>query len=55
MNSENKLEKSKVSFEKLESKFFVKEIFGLLKKHKSLNIVKYNKKLQNLLKFNIND
>ena len=54
MNSENKLEKSKVSFEKLESKFFVKEIFGLMK-HKSLNIVKYNKKLQNLLKFNIND
>ena len=55
MNSENKLVKSKVSFEKLESKFFVKEIFGLMKKHKSLNIVKYNKKLQNLLKFNIND
>ena len=48
MNSENKLVKSKVSFEKLESKFFVKEIFGLMKKHKSLNIVKYNKKLKKI-------
>ena len=60
MNSRNKSEKSKqvkskVSFEKVKSDFFLKKIFDFIKKHKSLDIVRYNKKFQKLLEFNIND
>ena len=60
MNSDNKTEKSKqvkpeVSFVNLKSDFFLLKLFGIMKKHKSLDIVKYNKKLQNLLEFSIND
>ena len=60
MNSGNKSKKSKqviskVSFEKVKSNYFLTKLFGIMKKHKSLNIVKYNKKLQKLLEFSIND
>ena len=33
----------------------MKKIFDFIKKHKSLDIVRYNKKFQKLLEFNIND
>ena len=46
---------SKVSLGNLKSDFFIIKIFGYMEKNKVLNIMKYNKKLQNLFKFTISN
>ena len=62
MNSENiskdenlKKIKSRVVLENLKSDFIFKKIVNTLKKNKSLEIIKYNKKFQKKLNLNIND
>ena len=47
--------KSKVDFENLKSDYFLQKTFDILKRNKSLNIIKYNKKLQNRLNLGIKD
>ena len=47
--------KSKVDFENLKSNFIFKKILEYMKKNKSLEIIKYNKKLQKRLNISIND
>ena len=47
--------KSKDCFEILKSNFLLKRILNNMKKYKSLEIAKYNKRLQKRLNFNIND
>ena len=47
--------KSKVGFENLKSFFIFKKIIEYMKKNKSLEIIRYNKKLQKRLNLNIND
>ena len=59
MNSRNvsedeKIKKSK-NFDKLKSDYFLIKVFDIIKKNKSLEIMKYNKKLQKRLKISIND
>jgi len=39
----------------IKSKYLLMEIFSYLKKEKSLNIIRYNKEIQNRMKININD
>ena len=61
MNSmnESKNEKSKTKskngFENLKSNFIFKKILEYMKKNKSLEIIRYNNKLQKRLNLNIND
>ena len=57
MNSWNRLkkEKSKNSFENLKSNFILKKILENIKKDKSLEIIRYNRKLQKRLNLSIND
>ena len=62
MNSKNILKeanlkqtKAKVDLEDLKSDYFIIKIFGIMKNNKSLEIVKYNKKLQKRLNLGIND
>ena len=61
MNSWNRLKKgksktkSKNSFENLKSNFIFKKILEYMKKDKSLEIIRYNKKLQKRLNLSIND
>jgi len=61
MNSWNRLKKgksktkSKNSFENLKSNFIFKKILEYMKKGKSLEIIRYNKKLQKRLNLSIND
>ena len=47
--------KSKVCFENLKSNFIFKKILEYMKKNKSFEIIKYNKKLQKRLNLSIND
>ena len=47
--------KSFANLDNLKSNFILKKIFINMKKNKSLEILKYNKKLQLRLKLNIND
>ena len=47
--------KTKVFFEKLKSDYFLQKIFNIISKHKSLEIIKYNKKIQNRLNISIKD
>ena len=47
--------KSKIDHENLKSDYFMANIFGIMKQNKSLEIVRYNKKLQKRLKISIND
>ena len=44
----------KIDFENLKSNYCLKKIYAIMKKTKSLTIVKYNKKLQNRMNLNIN-
>ena len=46
---------SKDFFEKVRSNFIFKKIFQCMKKNKTLEIIKYNKRLQKRLILNIND
>ena len=56
MNSRNiSKNEHKKEFENLKSDFIFKKIISFMKKNKSLNIMKYNKKLQKRLNININD
>ena len=47
--------KSKFDFKKLKSDYFLRKLFAIMKKGKSLKIFKYNKKLQKRLNLSIND
>ena len=42
-------------FEKLKSDYFLRKMFDFLNRGKTLEIIKYNKKIQNRLNININD
>ena len=54
MNSRNiSKNEHKKEFENLKSDFIFKKIIGLIKKNKSLAIMKYNKKLQKRLNISI--
>ena len=52
---ESKQIKSQVNFQNVKSNFILKKICAFVKNIKSLNIMKYNKKLQKRLNFSIND
>ena len=47
--------KSKIIFDNLKSDYFLLKLFNIMKKNKSLQIMKYNKKQQKRLNININD
>ena len=47
--------KSKVDFRKLKCDYFMINLFDIMKKNKTLKIVKFNKKLQKRLNININN
>ena len=51
---QNKIE-SKIDFNNVKSNFILKKIFDFLRKNKSLNIIKCNKKLQERLNLSINN
>ena len=53
--SKNKQFKESKYFEKLKSDYFLIKIIDLIKKNKSLEIIKYNKKIQKRLNININN
>ena len=56
LSKENKKEcNSKNYFYNLKSDYFLLKIFEYIKRNKSLEIIKYNKKIQNRLKINIKD
>ena len=48
-------EKSKVDLDNLKSDYFLKEMFNIMQKKKSLKIMKYSKKLQKKLNLSIKD
>jgi len=50
-----KEKQTKLVFEKVRSNFIYKRIFEYMKKNKTLEIIKYNKRLQNKLNLSIND
>ena len=52
--SKNELLKESKYFEKLKSDFILRKIINIIKRNKSLEIMKYNKKLQKRLHININ-
>ena len=53
---ENKnIDISNINFENLKSDYFLQKILDNMNKKKSLEIVKYNKKIQNRLKLSIKD
>ena len=47
--------KTKVDFDNLKSDYFLIKIFDIMKRNRSLEITKYNKKLQKRLNLNFND
>ena len=49
------MNEQKKEFENIKSDFIFKKIISFIKRNKSLNIMKYNKKLQKRLNININD
>ena len=57
ISKEEELKQTKIrnEFEKIKSDYFLKKIFDIVKKNKSLGIMKYNKKLQKRFNLNIND
>ena len=58
MNSRNVSEdekiKKSINFDNLKSDYFLIKVFDIIKKNKSLEIMKYNKKLQKRLNISIN-
>ena len=54
-DEKSKINKSKFDFDNLKSDYFLIRIFDIMKKNKTLEILKYNKKLQKRLNLNIND
>ena len=57
ISKEEKFEqrKSKVDIENIKSDYFLIKIFDIIKKNKSLEIMKYNKKLQKRFNLSINN
>ena len=55
MNTSKEQSKSKLVFDILKSDFFLRTLFGILDKKRSLEIAKINKSLQKRLNLNIND
>ena len=57
ISEEEKLKqiKSKIDFKNLKSDYFLIKLFDIMKKNKSLNIMKYNKNLKNRLNISIKD
>ena len=57
ISKEEELKQTKIrnEFEKIKSDYFLKKMFDIVKKNKSLGIMKYNKKLQKRFNLNIND
>ena len=56
MNSKNISKKDQTqNLDNLKSDYFLRKLFDILKKDKSLKIIKYNKQLQKRLNININD
>ena len=56
ISREEKNDQNKSNFiENLKSDFFLEKLFGIIKKNKSFEIMKYNKKLQKRLKLSIKD
>ena len=56
MNSRNiSMNEPKKEFDNIKSDFIFKKIISFIKRNKSLNIIKYNKKLQKRLNLSIND
>ena len=53
--SKNKQFKESKYFESLKSDYFLIKIIDIIKKNKSLEIIKYNKKIQKRLNININN
>ena len=54
-DEETKQEKPLVDFNNLKSNYFIEKVFEMIKKkNKFLEIIRYNKKLQNRFNFNIN-
>ena len=54
-SEELKQTESKIYLENIKSNYIFKRIIEYMKKNKSLEIMKYNKKLQKRLNLNIND
>ena len=52
---ESKQVKSTTDFKNLKSDYFLIKLFDIMKRNKSLEIVKYNKQLQNRLNLSVND
>ena len=56
MNSRNISKKDQTqNFDNLKSDYFLRKLFDILKENKSLNIFKYNKKLQKRLNISIDN
>ena len=55
MNEKSEQAKSKVALENIKSVYFLPKIFEIMKKRRTLEIIKCNKKLQKLLNISIND
>ena len=56
MNSRNISKKDQTNgFDNLKSDYFLRKLFDILKENKSLNIIKYNKKLQKRLNISIDN
>ena len=54
-NEENKHIEFNGNFKKIKSDYFLQNLFNYLQKNKSLEIIKYNKKIQNRLNISIKD
>ena len=54
LKEESKENKLKNKFDNLKSDYFLEKVFKIMNKKKSLEIIKYNKKIQNRLKINVN-
>ena len=50
-----KKSKSKNKYDNLKNNYFLMELFGILPKKKSLEIIKYNKNIKERINININD
>ena len=53
--SKDKNEKSNLILQNIKSNYFLENIYNIILKKKSLEIVKYNKKIQNRINFGIKD
>ena len=54
-NKENESDKQNPNIENIKSDFFLEKLYDNIQKKKKLEIVKYNKKIQNRVKLSIKD